>query len=156
MYISASENILHKVSPVGHFNVVPTILLRFLLGVLGRIGTSIKGDLQEIFLTVNGSIQLVEGYDRATAKRELEELRKAVKVIRKLDGRLQKVHYVNDPELDESLQLCLNAMNELEIELKLKAFAGDKHNTRRQAERYVIEGLSSTSIKNISEILPTT
>jgi len=156
MYISASDNILSKVSPVGHLNALPTLVLRVLINFLGRIGTSFKRDLQEIFLTVNGSIQLVEGYDSATAKRELEELRKAIKVIRKLDSRLQKVHFVHDPELEETVQLCLNAMNELEIELKLKAFAGSKNYPQKNSERYIIEGLSAASIKNIGEILPST
>ncbi|HWK07081.1 MAG TPA: hypothetical protein VNS58_25785 [Puia sp.] len=95
--------------------------LSFLPDLIKRI---IHKLFNEIFLTANGSFEVIDSYTPEMAQNELKDFSKFLPRLRKLAANIEADKVLYDKELEEKIQATLDRLYALEGELRIKAYAG--------------------------------
>jgi hypothetical protein len=104
----------------------------------------------EIFLTANGSFEVIESYTPEMAMSELRYIKKFLPKLRKLVANIEAGKFLHDKGLEEKIQSTLDKLYALEGELRVKAYAGK---SLKPASREIIDSLNEKSKAAIGLIL---
>ena len=104
----------------------------------------------EIFLTANGSFEVIGSYTPEMAISELIYIKKFLPKLRKLVANIEASKFLHDESLEEKIQSTLDKLYALEGELRVKAYAG---RSLKPASRELIDSLNEKSKAAIGLVL---
>lgn len=123
--------------------------LRFLYSILEFARNSYKKNLDTLYITLLGAIELTNEFSHEEAKKELINITRMQTALMKLEHYLEKSNFLMDADIRNKWNKCMDALYHLEGEVRIKAFA----NQQKQQDKEFIYSISSKSNDNMASII---
>lgn len=123
--------------------------LRFLHFFAERVREGYKTKLDNFYILLLGSIELANSIPKEQAKKELEKIFKIQSVLIRLESILEKSDYLDDNDVKEKWNNCIDALYRLETEIRLQAYSGEKKNIDDKQLTYQITKKSMFNMNNV-------
>ena len=93
--------------------------------LLQRYVKKLGAQLDETYIEIDRALLIIKNHTKQDAQQDLPIIQQAIQVFARFDSRLFKADYFKSKEIEFKMGKVISRIYDAELELKLKAFAGE-------------------------------
>ncbi len=126
------------------------IAISFLDKLLNRYLNKLNDLLDQAYTDIQGALVVLKDYSKENAQRDLPLVKKAIKLLITYKTALERAEYLGSEEVKTKINLVISALYDAEIQMKMKAFAGQ---SRTATQPELLETMASASKEALQRAL---